>query len=639
MTNCSIALQCIGLLLVVLLVCFTAGRRSLGLITEQAFRILLSMVALSICLDITSIITINLADAGTLSEGLNQFVCKSYIVSLTLVAFAVLFYALTEIYSGAILKQKRFLIYLVLEGAAILAVYILPLGYYLDEDSIYSFGMSTNVGAATGLFYLALSEVYLLVYRKITEPMRRRAIELFGFAMLFSASFQNFNRKYLIASLTIGICMIFIYMTLEDPNSYLDRLTGVPNQSVLRKYLKSTVTQGKQISIVNITLIGYRYLQDIYGDALYEKLTGELVSYFERYPKAKVFSSGGADFAVVFENLKDFHSHVEKIRKDFSRPWHVGNADVQLRVYVVEYPCDLMGTDPDEIFRTLRYFVNGISDRGEEDYLLVDPKRLKEKEEDDNMKRLLASSVTAGQLETWYQPICSVKDGKIFSVEAMARIRDEEGAVLLDDDVLPAAEKNGIILRIGMKVFEEVCLFIRDHDLEELGIRKIGVNLSAAQCSQRTLAEDMIEIMKNYGVDGSWFVFEITSNAVRYAREILMSNLNKLIAAGSEIAMDRFGKKGGSLIDVLELPIGLIKLDRSMIGKFFRKDTGEFTTEGEAVMSMLLRFDKVITAAGIETEAEERAMKKAGVDYMQGGYFFEPLSEKDLIEVCKKQNG
>ncbi|MCR5487828.1 MAG: EAL domain-containing protein [Lachnospiraceae bacterium] len=639
MTNYNIELQCIGLILVILLVFFSAARRSLGLITEKAYRVLLGTVAVSICLDIASIITINRADLGLFPQDANILVCKTYIVSLTLVALAVFFYALTEIYSGAVLKQKILMGYILIEILTIAGVYFFPLEYYLDEHSIYSFGLSTDVGAGIGLVYLLLSEVYLILYRKQTDKGRRRAIQLFCFAMIAAAAFQNFNRKYLFASLTIGICMIFIYMALEDPNSYTDRLTGVLNQSVLKEYLKSQVSQGHKVSIINVRLNDYRRLKDLYGDEFFSKLTVELVSYFERYPYAKVFSSGGADFAVALrkdENLKDY---VAKIRKDFSIPWHVERADVELQISVVVYPGSQMGDSADEIYRSLRYFVDGLSGEGEEETLIIGEEELGRLSADDRIQKLLAGALTENRMEIYYKPVMRAETERICAAEAMARLSGETGEVLLDSELLSAAEKNGIILKLGVRIFEEVCRFLRDTDIEKLGVEKIIVSLTAAQCMQRTLADDLIEIMHNYGVDGFMFIFEVADEAIRYGREILRVNLEKLIASGAKVSMDRYGRNQSSIIDVLEMPVDTIKMDRSLVKRCFKEEGGGFSEEGEIILNTLKQLGKKIVASGIDTEEELKWMKEAGVDYLQGRQICDAVDEVAFVAECRKRMG
>ncbi len=636
MTNYNIALQCIGLLLVVLLVAFIKKRKTLRLITDYAFNILIAAVTVSICLDILSIITINQANIGAIPDFLNLFVCKSYIVSLTLVALAVFFYALTEIYSGRILKKKALIVYLVLEAVTIIAIYALPLSYYIDEESIYSYGLSTNVGVGTGLIFLVLPIIYLMSHRKGTDRMRRYAIALFCVAMTFSASFQNFNRRHLIASLTIGICTIFIYMSLEDPSSYIDRATGVFNRPAMKKYMGGLISQEKKFSVICVSMIGYRFLQDLYGDALYEKLTREMVSYFERFPNATVFSTGGADYAVVFSKVDSFDTYIRKIRQDFAQAWHIENADIEFNTYIVAYPHDRMENDPDKIYATLRYFMTDMKEKEERNYLYIDAAELKIKEADDRLRNLLESAIDNDDFEVYYVPMYD-GERKVVGGEAIARIRNANGEAVLDDELLPAAERSGIILRLGIRIFEMVCRFIRDHDMQELGILRIGINLSAAQCMQRNMAEDLIGIMQNYGVDGNMFVFEVTGGAIRYAGETLMENMNRLIANGSEVSLDRFGKKGGSLMNLIELPITVIKIDRVMIAKCFAGKEKHLTKEGRALIAIIRQFGKKVSAVGVESKEEFEELKQAGIDFMQGGYFSKAVDEAAFIDLCRQR--
>ena len=84
------------------------------------------------------------------------------------------------------------------------------------------------------------------------------------------------------------------------------------------------------------------------------------------------------------------------------------------------------------------------------------------------------------------------------------------------DDVVSfyfKAEKSGKILKLGKRVFEKVCQFIREERIEQYGLQYIEVNLSAVQCSDVTLADTYISIMEKYGVPARCINLEITESA------------------------------------------------------------------------------------------------------------------------------
>ncbi|MBR1877263.1 MAG: EAL domain-containing protein [Lachnospiraceae bacterium] len=638
MINLNIHMQVIGLILAVMLVYMNTTRKKIGLVTDFAFEVLLLSVTGSIFFDIASIFTINGAALGQCPESVNMFVCKTYIVMLSLVAGAVFNYTLTEIYGGDIMKRRYLLGFVLLEALTVPAVYVLPLYYHVDKNSIYSYGESTDIGVATGFVFLVLTLVYIVIHRKEMDVHRRNAVAIFCAAMTVSAAFQNFNREHLLASVTIGIGIVFVYLELEDPGSYLNKDTGSFNMRALEKYLDGVYSEGKRMSLLNISFSGHRFLKEIYGEKFHISMMKSIVDYLEKYKSVAVFNTDDMDFIVVFGDSGDFENEVFRIRRDLMSLWNVDGISIELSPLIIAIPRDNVPYDnANAVIESLRYFAAVLKDGSDKDYIMVDNALIKEKEKNDRLEELLIEAMEKENIEAHFQPLYDVRTGKISGAEALARVMDANGEIIGNEKILPIAERSGMILRLGFRVFEGVCRLLSKNDPAKLGLVRVGINLSTTQCMQRTLADDMIDIMKLYNLEGKHFIFEINENAISYSKDMVLRNIKKLTAYGCEVAIDRFGSGLGDLVDLTELNISIVKLDRDFIKRAFQKKDDEMLSIGMAVVKLLNRMGKMVAAVGIENEEQYELLKEAGVLFVQGRYFSDAVDADRLLELCGKE--
>ncbi len=636
MINLNIHMQIIGLILAIMIIIMNSTRKKIGLMADFSFEMLSVTVTISIIFDILSIYTINLANEGRISMSLNSFVCKTYIVTLTFIAAMAFFYTLTEIYGGAVLKMKWLLCFVLLEVLAIPAVYVLPLNYYVDVRSIYSYGEATDIGAGVGLIFLVLCLVFIVIYRKKIDHARINAIAIFCISMTAAAAFQNFNRPYLIASVTIAIGIVYIYMRLEDPSSYTNKDTGTFNMKALTRYLDGIYSEGRKVSLMNLNLAGSRFLKDVYGEETYHKLMKSIVKYLEGSRHTTVFNTDEMDFIVVFDAASNFDNEVFLIRQDLMSIWSIDDVKVELNPNIISFSKENIPYESaDEVISCLRFFAADMRENGRKDYLVIRAEDIREKEERDTLENVLLEAMDNNTVEVFYQPIYELRTGKIFGAEALARVRNADGEFIVNDDIIPVAERSGIILRLGFRIFSGVCKFVHDNNLKKLKIKKITINLSSAQCIQRNFADDMIDVMKMNELDGSNFIFEITQSSTAYAKDSLLRNLYRLSAFGVEIAFDRFGKRLGGFEELNEMPISMVKIDRDVLKTCFSEESGDMEKAGAALVALIKKMGKKITAVGVEDEYMLEELKKVKVHYVQGRLLSDAVDKDTFVRLCK----
>jgi EAL domain-containing protein (putative c-di-GMP-specific phosphodiesterase class I) len=201
---------------------------------------------------------------------------------------------------------------------------------------------------------------------------------------------------------------------------------------------------------------------------------------------------------------------------------------------------------------------------------------------------------------------------------------------------IPVAEETGLIEQLGERVFKKVCQFIQKERIWEWGIEYIEVNLSVRQCESRTLAESYQAVMEQYGIKPCMINLEVTESASIRMRNVFMQNMEKLIDYGVSFSLDDFGSGESNLNYIVDMPVEIVKFDKDMTQSYFEKPKGKLVIETST--RMILDLGLKIVSEGVETADQLEAMKKLGMQYIQGYYFSKPLPQDEFVSFVKEKN-
>ena len=218
----------------------------------------------------------------------------------------------------------------------------------------------------------------------------------------------------------------------------------------------------------------------------------------------------------------------------------------------------------------------------------------------------------------------------------MVRIRDEKGELVSPAEFIEVAEAKGLIIRLGEEVFRLVCKFIKENKLTEYGIEYVEINLSMIQCAYENLATEFIQIMKEYEIDPKTIVLEITESASIYEKKVLLQNMKALMNEGVRFALDDFGTGQSNLNYIVEMPVNVVKFDRTMTNAYFENGTAKHVMD--AAMQMIQGMNLQIVSEGIEEKEQYKVMKELGIDYIQGYYFSKPVEGDKFLDFIEEEN-
>jgi EAL domain-containing protein (putative c-di-GMP-specific phosphodiesterase class I) len=240
------------------------------------------------------------------------------------------------------------------------------------------------------------------------------------------------------------------------------------------------------------------------------------------------------------------------------------------------------------------------------------------------------------RVEVFYQPIYSFAKKRFTSAEALVRIRRTDGSIIPPGLFIPVAEETGLVAKLGERVFEKTCQFIKDNKLHYYGVDYIEVNLSVVQCENKALAKMYIDIMQRYNVSPSFINLEITESASIVRRKTLLDNMKALIDYGVSFSLDDFGNGESNLNYIVDLPIEIVKFDKDMTQAYFENDKAKHVLR--AVTEMIHGMELKVVAEGVETREQLKTLEGLGIDYIQGYYFSKPVEASEYLEFLRINN-
>ncbi len=612
---------------------FYMRQRRIALHTQRTFLNVFWATFACIAVDILSIGTIEYRQL--FPPVFVDLVAKTYLITLLGVALSALSYVCADIYRNHGQYRREMRKYLILTGIGVLGTYLVPIRYHYSADGkqvLYTHGPSLYVTYGMALvFFVAI--FYLLHKKKERiNPRRREAVCLWLLIWIAASQIQFMYTEILIVGYAGSIGIMVLYLKLENPETNLDRGTGLFNSGALYQYTGELYARGRDFSTL-VMVFENSSFQNVPLKKR-ERIRMEIAEYLLKLPDAPVFKNAEDEFYILFTDTNAAEQQIQEIRRRFEAGW--GTEPVcPVRPCWLYLPHSTIVDQPEKLLTLVRYIRQDGREFSDNHVLLVEKDNVDRMNREKETEQLILKAMEEDRVEVYYQPIFSTEEQRITSAEALVRIRERDGSVIPPGAFIETAEESGLILRFGEIVFEKVCRFIRKYPLEHYGLHYIEVNLSVVQCAYDQLAQDYIAIMEKYGVDPRFINLEITESASTTAKKTLLGNMDALMEYGVKFSLDDFGTGQSNLNYIVEMPVDIVKFDRSMTNAYFENGRARYVMD--AAIHMIHGMDLQIVSEGIETTEQYEAMENLGISYIQGYYFSKPLPEDEFIRFIEER--
>ncbi len=424
-----------------------------------------------------------------------------------------------------------------------------------------------------------------------------------------------------------------------------DLLTGLPNRILFLDRLQHALErQRRRHSLTAILVLDLDRFK-LVNDSLGHKIGDELLAAAAPRIKQAVRSSdtvarfGGDEFGILLEEItgeRDATEMAQRIASVFTRPFVLDGSEhfvtTSIGIALAE------GNEaPDDLIRDADAAMNRAKERGRARYELFDVglrgRAMSRLRVENDLRRALDRD----ELTLDYQPLVSLRDYSIMSVEALLRWEHPVRGRIAPADFIPVAEENGLIEPIGRWVLDHACrqAAVWYHARPDEPPISMSVNLSAVQVANRDLAKTVADSLRATGLDPACLSLEITESVLLAEAEGLSDALEALKAIGVRLVLDDFGTGYSSLSYLTRLPLDALKVDRSFVDGLGTESRDTAITEAIVAMAHALSLE--VVGEGAETELQVAELIRLGCDFVQGFYFSAPVGAAEI--TCMLERG
>ena len=239
------------------------------------------------------------------------------------------------------------------------------------------------------------------------------------------------------------------------------------------------------------------------------------------------------------------------------------------------------------------------------------------------------------QIFVCYQPQYNHSTGRMTGAEALIRWNHPVFGMQYPTDFVPVLEKNDLIYRADLYVFESICRFQKDCMDRRIPVVPVSFNISRHDIYQRDFVGQIEAVREQYGVPVKYLRAEITESSAIGGMELVSSVIRQLHERGYIVEMDDFGSGYSSLNVLNDLDVDIIKLDMNFL-------SGDVGGRGGAIVSAMVQMAKWLKtptiAEGVETVEQADYMKSIGCNYIQGYLYSRPVEGAELERILERTN-
>jgi diguanylate cyclase (GGDEF)-like protein len=403
-----------------------------------------------------------------------------------------------------------------------------------------------------------------------------------------------------------------------------DGLTGLANRSRLHETLgwalARSARNGRPVAVLLADLNRFKEINDTLGHAAGDQL---LVAFAEMLRRSVLGSDvvgrlGGDEFAIVLPDIGapgNTAAVLRRIRQEMQTPIMVGDVVVQIHAAIGAAVATPGETDADALMHRADQAMYADKRAGKED---TDP--------DSDLADALTGACERDEMRVHYQPIVDLTTKQVTGVEALVRWERPGHGTVPPDMFIPVAENTGTIIQIGAWVLTEACTqAARWPGLD------LAVNVSTIQLTEG-FASRVLDTLRATGLTPARLVVEVTES-VRVDNTTVVTQLQRLHDAGVRIALDDFGTGYSTLRYLTQLPIDILKIDRSFVAGL------NGTPQGAIVADTVLRLGRMMNlttvAEGIEHPAQADELAELGCRQAQGYLFAKPMPATDIDTLLR----
>lgn len=425
--------------------------------------------------------------------------------------------------------------------------------------------------------------------------------------------------------------------------AFNDPLTGLANRTSLSEraaIMAEQCTAGSSMgAFFFIDLDNFKLINDTFGHFCGDRiltLVGERLTAIGG-PNTFVARLGGDEFAILLENIQsreEVEAYAENLLRQFQQPINIDDKELHVTLSAGITLCPEDAATTEELFKYADLAMYSAKSKGKNLYAFFSKGMDEQVRKKMLMEHHLREALGNNEFQLCYQPVISLADGRINGFEALIRWHSKDFGLVMPMDFIRLAEETGLIVPIGRWVLQTVCQFMAE--LIRNGHRdlRISVNLSVVELYRSDFAAAVKQIIAAADIPPGSIALEITESMLMESTDTSLLNLELIRQHGMSICLDDFGTGYSSLKYLMDLPIDIVKIDKSFID-YMNHEGVEKELTG-SIIELARKIGLKTVAEGVETKDQLEKLQQYQCDMCQGYLFSKPVPAAQIYDLLRK---
>ncbi|WP_309221712.1 bifunctional diguanylate cyclase/phosphodiesterase [Vibrio aestuarianus] len=496
--------------------------------------------------------------------------------------------------------------------------------------------------------FILIPLCYIVIFPGSLLPILSAVLLIFSYLHNLPAEQFIEFREDAIELMTIAIfATVMVYyqqkwqrqITQYKQDSLTDFLTGLANRKAFTLDLQQIAKEtpySNGYALIQLDLDDFKQINDNLGHHFGDLVLIEFANRLKDLPfeRINIYRLSGDEFAMIIKDrtnirytaehsanqLKDISNQQFSLEnRSYSMTFSIGIALLEDALHAVDIWC-----------RNADIAVYRAKSRGKNTIQWYDEALIDETIRNYQIERELISAIEKNQLLLYYQPKINIKSNRIQGAEALIRWQHPELGMISPVEFIGTAEKSQQIIAIGQWIIQTACQQAKQWSDQGYPIC-VSVNVSAVQFVFDDIFHIVTEALKVNQLDPTLLQLEITETTLMEHPDKVAQTCNALRKLGVSVAIDDFGVAYSSLNYLKQLPVDVLKIDKSFVDDCVDNHNDHMIVK--TIIQLGHNIGKQVTAEGVETEQQLSLLNTEGCDNYQGYLFSKPIPAKQFSKL------
>ena len=401
------------------------------------------------------------------------------------------------------------------------------------------------------------------------------------------------------------------------------------------------------LTVCYLDLDHFKPVNDRFGHEAGDRLLVELATRMRRSLRSwaggddVVARIGGDEFVLLLRTttLEESRHAVERVLHQVGQPYGLGVGAgpvlVTASIGATVFPLD--GADAETLLRHADHAMYGAKQAGRNGYLFFDA---------EHDRRASARFVALGRVQEaldasefclYFQPKVDMRSAKVLGAEALLRWKHPDQGVISPAQFLPLIENTGLAISVGNWVLQQGI----DHLARWLRMGldiTVSVNVSARHLQEPLFAQNLAGLLSRHRAPVAHrLIIEVLETAALADIDHTCELMEQCRALGVRFALDDFGTGYSTFTYLKQLPIDMLKIDRSFVTNMLGDRQDLAIVEG--VIGLSQTFGCSVVAEGVETHAQAQRLIEIGCVTGQGNGIAVAMPADQVVDWVRGYKG